>query len=215
MTVIVPFEVQSKETAERTFSIGAGSVGGISGLSFEFFRGLGVLCSSSSRLISAFTFAGPWFHISSGIVTRAISSFWFDLPFKRASFFSQDDLVRRKAARDIQRNLLDISIDNRIAGGGGRFYQIACIEAVCDEIVNGRRKMLVEMATGTGKTRTAAALLKRLFEANWATRTLFVVDRNTLAIQTEDAFAEHLPHLPCYRVPRTGDAWLRALGLRA
>ena len=64
--------------------------------------------------------------------------------------------------------------------------------------------MLVEMATGTGKTRTAAALIKRLFEANWATRALFVVDRNTLAIQAEDAFAEHLPHLPCYRVPRTG-----------
>src|SRR3546814_2697056 len=51
---------------------------------------------------------------------------------------------------------------------------------------------------------TAAALLKRLFEASWATRALFVVDRNTLAIQAEDTFAEHLPHLPCYRVPRTG-----------
>ena len=47
-------------------------------------------------------------------------------------------------------------------------------------------------------------MLKRLFEANWVTRALFVVDRNTLAIQAEDAFAEHLPHLPCYRVPRTG-----------
>ena len=135
---------------------------------------------------------------------------WFcdktnDAHFRKVeTVFSQDDLVRRKAARDIQRNPLDISIDSRIAGGGGRFYQTACIETVCREIVNGRRKMLVEMATGTGKTRTAAALLKRLFEANWATRTLFVVDRNTLAIQTEDAFAEHLPHLPCYRVPRTG-----------
>ena len=64
--------------------------------------------------------------------------------------------------------------------------------------------MLVEMATGTGKTRMAAALLKRLFEAHWVTRALFVVDRNPLAIQAEDAFAEHLPHLPCYRVPRIG-----------
>jgi type I restriction enzyme R subunit len=135
---------------------------------------------------------------------------WFcdktnDAHFRKVeTVFSQDDLVRRKGARDIRRNLLDIPIDSRIAGGGGRFYQTACIETLCREIVNGRRKLLVEMATGTGKTRTAAALLKRLFEANWATRTLFVVDRNTLSIQTEDAFAEHLPHLPCYRVPRTG-----------
>jgi type I restriction enzyme, R subunit len=135
---------------------------------------------------------------------------WFcdkgqDAHFRRIeTVFSQDDLARRKAARDIRRSPLDIPIDSRIAGGGGRLHQSACIEAVCREIVNGRRKMLVEMATGTGKTRTAAALLKRLFEANWATRALFVVDRNTLAIQAEDAFAEHLPHLPCYRVPRTG-----------
>ncbi|WP_296713808.1 DEAD/DEAH box helicase family protein [Rhodoblastus sp.] len=120
------------------------------------------------------------------------------------TIFSQDDLIRRTAAREIRRNLLDVPIDTRIAGGDGRYHQTACIDAVSREIVHGRRKMLVEMATGTGKTRTAAALMKRLFEANWATRALFVVDRNTLAIQAEDAFAEHLPHLPCFRVPRTG-----------
>jgi type I restriction enzyme R subunit len=135
---------------------------------------------------------------------------WFcdteqDAHFRKVeTIFSQDDLARRVAARAIRRNPLDIVIDPRIAGGGGRNYQTACIETLCREIVNGRRKMLVEMATGTGKTRTAAALLKRLFEANWVTRALFVVDRNTLAMQTEDAFTEHLPHLPCYRVPRTG-----------
>jgi len=146
----------------------------------------------------------PFIFLSNGEET------WFrdkdqDAHFRKVdTVFSQDDLARRKAARDIRRNPLDIPIDSRIAGGGGRLHQTACIETVCREIVNGRRKMLVEMATGTGKTRTAAALLKRLFEANWTTRALFVVDRNTLAIQAEDAFAEHLPHLPCYRVPRTG-----------
>lgn len=146
----------------------------------------------------------PFIFLSNG------EEIWFcdkgqDAHFRKIeTVFSQDDLARRKAARDIRRSPLDIPIDSRIAGGGGRLHQSACIEAVCREIVNGRRKMLVEMATGTGKTRTAAALIKRLFEANWATRALFVVDRNTLAIQDEDAFAEHLPHLPCYRVPRTG-----------
>lgn len=146
----------------------------------------------------------PFIFLSNG------EEIWFcdkgqDAHFRKIeTVFSQDDLARRKAARDIRRSPLDIPIDERIAGGGGRLHQSACIEAVSREVVTGRRKMLVEMATGTGKTRTAAALIKRLFEANWATRALFVVDRNTLAIQAEDAFAEHLPHLPCYRVPRTG-----------
>jgi type I restriction enzyme R subunit len=146
----------------------------------------------------------PFIFLSNG------EEIWFcdkgqDAHFRRVeTVFSQDDLVRRKAARDIRRNPLDIPIDSRIAGGGGRHHQSACIETLCRGIVSGRRKMLVEMATGTGKTRTAAALIKRLFDANWSTRALFVVDRNTLAIQAEDAFAEHLPHLPCYRVPRTG-----------
>jgi type I restriction enzyme R subunit len=72
-----------------------------------------------------------------------------------------------------------------------------------NEILAGRRKLLVEMATGTGKTRTAAALIKRLFTAGVITRVLFLVDRITLAKQTEDAFTEHLPDLPTY-VKRAG-----------
>ncbi|MCL5061396.1 MAG: DEAD/DEAH box helicase family protein [Candidatus Thermoplasmatota archaeon] len=111
------------------------------------------------------------------------------------TFFKQDDLERRAATAQIKRELLDVPIDARIAG---RDYQQACIDTLCKEMSRGRRKLLVEMATGTGKTRTAAALIKRLFEANAITRVLFLVDRIPLAKQTEDAFAEHLPDYPAY-----------------
>lgn len=111
------------------------------------------------------------------------------------TFFKQDDLERRAATAQVKRVLLEVAIDARIAG---RDYQKDCIDTLCKEMGQGRRKLLVEMATGTGKTRTAAALIKRLFEANAITRVLFLVDRIPLAKQTEDAFAEHLPTIPAY-----------------
>lgn len=112
-----------------------------------------------------------------------------------ATFFTQTDLERRHAAYGLRRDPLDIPIDSKIAS---RDYQHACIDTLCREMMQGRRKMLVEMATGTGKTRTAAALMKRLFESGWVGRALFLVDRITLAKQAEDAFVEHLAGYPCH-----------------
>lgn len=117
----------------------------------------------------------------------------FPRPVK--TFFAQGDLERRAATAQVKRDPLNVAIDKHIVE---RDYQTACIDTLCKEIVAGRRKMLVEMATGTGKTRTAAAFIKRLFEANAVTRVLFLVDRIPLAKQTEDAFAEHLKDFPAY-----------------
>jgi type I restriction enzyme R subunit len=116
-------------------------------------------------------------------------------PHTVKTFFKQDDLERRFASRQLRRDPLAVAIDRHIVE---RDYQIACIDTLCTEIGQGRRKLLVEMATGTGKTRTAAAFIKRLFEANTITRVLFLVDRIPLAKQTEDAFAEHLADYPAY-----------------
>ncbi len=112
-----------------------------------------------------------------------------------STFYGQTDLERRVATAVQRKDLLSVPIDKRIAG---RDYQHDCIDALCQQIKLGRRSLLVEMATGTGKTRTAAAFIKRMFEANAATRVLFLVDRITLAGQTEDNFNEYLPDLPCY-----------------
>ena len=112
-----------------------------------------------------------------------------------ATFYSPDDLERRIAARRNRLPLAGVEVDRRIVD---REYQIACIEALSAEVSHGRRKLLVEMATGTGKTRTAAAFVKRLFEAGIVTRVLFLVDRIALAGQAEDAFNDHLRDYPCH-----------------
>ena len=125
---------------------------------------------------------------------------------KIATFYSQEDLERRIAARAVRRELADVPIDRQIVD---RTYQIDCIETLSDEVTRGRRKLLVEMATGTGKTRTAAAFIKRLFEAGAVTRVLFLVDRIALAGQAEDAFTDHLRDYPCH-VLRPGRGFDRA-----
>ena len=123
-----------------------------------------------------------------------------------AGFYSQDDLERRIAARNIRRDLSAVAIDRRIVD---RDYQIDCIEALSVEVSRGRRRLLVEMATGTGKTRTSAAFIKRLFEAGIVTRVLFLVDRIALAGQAEDAFTDHLRDYPSH-VLRPGRGFDRA-----
>ena len=99
-----------------------------------------------------------------------------------------------------------MAIDRKVID---RDYQIDCVESLSAEVTRGRRKLLVEMATGTGKTRTAAAFIKRLFEAGIVTRVLFLVDRIALARQAEDAFTDHLRDYPCH-VLRPGRGFDRA-----
>ena len=123
-----------------------------------------------------------------------------------SGFFAQDDLERRIAARRVRRDLSTVAIDRKIVD---RDYQIECIGALSAEVSRGRRKLLIEMATGTGKTRTAAAFIKRLFEAGMVTRVLFLVDRIALARQAEDAFTDHLRDYPCH-VLRPGRGFDRA-----
>lgn len=70
-----------------------------------------------------------------------------------------------------------------------RDYQRAAIAAIEKNLEISRRAMLVAMATGTGKTKTAIALLYRLLTTKRFRRILFVVDRSALGIQTEGEFS--------------------------
>ena len=77
-----------------------------------------------------------------------------------------------------------------------RPYQLRCLKAADDALVAGRRRMLFEMATGTGKTLTIAMLIKRWFQAAVSSRVLFLADRIELAKQAKETFDEYLRDYP-------------------
>ncbi|MBB5171920.1 type I restriction-modification system endonuclease [Texcoconibacillus texcoconensis] len=73
---------------------------------------------------------------------------------------------------------------------GLRDYQQKAVLTAEEAMKEGQRRMLIAMATGTGKTRTAIALMYRLITAKKCRRILFLVDRNSLGKQTEDALKD-------------------------
>lgn len=78
-----------------------------------------------------------------------------------------------------------------------RMYQIEAVTRVTEKFeTHNKRKALIVLATGTGKTRVAMALTELLSRAGWVQHVLFLCDRRELRKQAADAFAEFLPHEP-------------------
>ncbi|NVJ48359.1 MAG: DEAD/DEAH box helicase family protein [Cytophagia bacterium] len=119
---------------------------------------------------------------------------------KVSGFMTKDQLElairRRKERKDIR----DFKVNLNITG---RPYQTEAIQRVAENFAAIRegklkqrhRKSLLIMATGSGKTRTAASVVDMMTKCNWVKRVLFLADRNALVTQAKNAFAEHLPDL--------------------
>lgn len=136
--------------------------------------------------------------------TNGYDIYFWDLenypPRKVYGFPTREDLERYSYLRRARKPLASESINTKIAG---REYQIASIRAVMEAIEKKRKKFLLVMATGTGKTRTCVALVDALMRFGWVERTLFLVDRIALRKQTVDAFKEYLPNEPSW--PKEGE----------
>ncbi len=86
---------------------------------------------------------------------------------------------------------------NRGGGREPRYYQEIAIDAVLSAVAKGQNRILLTMATGTGKTYTAFQICWKLYETNWNTRgtdkkprILFISDRNILANQAKNDFEQ-------------------------
>ena len=112
---------------------------------------------------------------------------------KCAAIYSKRDLEKLFNLRTMRKPLTPVSVDRQIAG---RYYQEGAIKAVCDTFDRkNRRKALLVMATGSGKTRTVIALCKVLLEKGWIKNILFLADRNSLVTQAKRSFHNLMPDL--------------------
>lgn len=142
----------------------------------------------------------PLIYYSNGFETY----FWDDCFYPERElqgFHKKDELQLLISRRQERKDIRDFKINGQIVE---RKYQLESIQRVAEAfarktadgtLTGGARKALLVMATGTGKTRTAIAIVDMLTKCNWAKRVLFLADRNALVTQAKNAFGEFLPDL--------------------
>lgn len=134
----------------------------------------------------------PVIFMTNGYETRM----WDDkhYPERQVSgIYSKRDLEKYFNIMKNRTLLRGIRINDEISN---RYYQKEAIQAVCDAFDGrNRRKALLVMATGSGKTRTVISLADVLIRHGWVKNLMFLADRNALVTQAKRAFHNLMPNL--------------------
>lgn len=142
----------------------------------------------------------PIIFYTNGYETKIWEDTFYSSPRRVYGFYTKEELQwliqKRATIKDLRKATINTAIINRP-------YQFEAINRVAETFVtdgvNGicgnKRRALLVMATGSGKTRTAAAMVDVLFKNNWVKRVLFLADRNALVRQAKNNFNEYLPDL--------------------
>lgn len=135
----------------------------------------------------------PVIFLTNGFETHIIDG---QYPERQCSvIYSKRDLEKWFNLLAMRTSLKHVTVDKNIAG---RYYQESAVKAVCNSFdEKNRRKALLVMATGSGKTRTVIALCDCLLKAGWVKNILFLADRNSLVTQAKRSFVNLLPSLSC------------------
>lgn len=134
----------------------------------------------------------PIVFMTNGYETRIWSDKYY--PERQVSgFYSKRDLEKEFNKMRDRTSLAAVQVNDVISG---RYYQKEAIQSICDAFgERNRRKALLVMATGSGKTRTVISLADVLIRHGWVKNLLFLADRNALVTQAKRAFHNQLPNL--------------------
>lgn len=106
-------------------------------------------------------------------------------------FHHPEDLALKLTSQNPELADKDLVDDQDFPKFADRDYQVEAIKSIEEAIKDDKKRILLAMATGTGKTRTAIALMYRLLKHKRARRILYLVDRNSLGQQTADAIKDN------------------------
>lgn len=151
----------------------------------------------------------PVIFMTNGYETRIWSDRYY--PERQVSgIYSKRDLEKLFNIMRSRTPLNAVKINNELAN---RYYQKEAVQSICDAYnQRNRRKALLVMATGSGKTRTVISLADILIRHGWVKNLLFLADRNALVTQAKRAFHNLLPNLSlCNLTEGRDDANARAV----
>ena len=131
----------------------------------------------------------PVIFYTNGLKTRIWNDVQGGPPRLVHGFYTQAELKRLIERRKNNPDLSSFPINTEIVE---RYYQTRAIKAMLAAFQRKERAGLLIMATGTGKTRTAIALVDVLMKANVVQKTLFLADRTSLVNQAHNAFKANL-----------------------
>ena len=106
--------------------------------------------------------------------------------FGMQSFPTEEELWQRYLdGKDVESSSpLSVPFYFQMGGKTPRYYQMVAVNRILEAVERGQKRILVAMATGTGKTMVAMQTIYKLLESKRARKILYLVDRNNLADQT-------------------------------
>ena len=141
----------------------------------------------------------PIMYYTNGYRTRIIDGIYPDRDVM--AFHSLEDLERMLHKRN-EGKITDFSINDEITN---RPYQKIAITKICEWFNSNRRRGLLVMATGTGKTRVSISLVDILTRNKKIKNVLFLADRTALVNQAKKDFAKLLPSMIICELSASGE----------